>query len=66
MACGAQVAPHTETEKKKKRKKETSVIKNSGFIIAVLLIACFFCVFGDDIVPEKVRNPESYYYVLQR
>lgn len=53
-----------KSEKKKNGKKKRSAMKTAAAIVAVLLIAFVsFAVFGDDIVPEKVRSLKAYSYV---
>lgn len=61
MACGAKVPHIPKTEKKKDKKKKRSVIKTAVSIVAVFMIVIlFFSVFGDNMIPERVRGLKAY------
>lgn len=63
MACGAKVprVPQTEKKKNKNKGKKKSKIKTAIAMIALLMIVVFpLSFFGDEIVPEKVRDLKAY------
>jgi len=61
MNCRAKVPRIPKSDKKKAGKKKRSFIRTAVSIVAVFLIVfASFVVFGDDIVPEKVRNQKAY------
>ena len=61
MACGAKVPVKPKTEKNKVKKKKGFKLKAAAAVIAVVILALVSVpVFGDGMVPEKIRDNIAY------